>query len=260
MTVRLTPSTLSARSARAIVRALVAAIGLTGTLGAGECGGGDDGTAVGPLDDFELTAPDGFAELVPTTTVAIAWQVTTSPALGLELDAVAAGEAPTMIDRRALTSGSLDWNGRGPTGLAVPPGNYQISASALGPDDGAVATVEGDNAHLVVVQGVRFRDGALTFTGGGGGRELVLTTVTRSPLELTLALDPSPLADGDELPLLTATIPGELVPTPRSYPFTGRTAADQPIAGGSYVLAALVRARGGTIAYRVDGPTLTWTP
>lgn len=260
MTVRLTPSTVSSRSVRAIVRALVAAIGLTGTLGAGECGGGDDGTAVGPLDDFELTAPDGFAELVPTTTVEIAWQVTSSSAFGLELDAVAADGAPILLDRRALTSGSFAWDGRGADAIPVAPGNYQISASALGPDDGTVATVAGDNAHLVVVQGVRFRDAALTFTGGAGGRELVLTTVTRSPLELTLALDPSPTTAGDELPLLTATIPGELVPTPRSYPFTGRTAADQPIAGGSYVLAALVRARGGTIAYRVDGPTVAWTP
>ena len=50
----------------------------------------------------------------------------------------------------------------------------------------------------------------------GGCERIVLTTVTRSPLELTLALDPSLVTDGDELPLLTATIPAELVPTARA--------------------------------------------
>jgi hypothetical protein len=59
---------------------------------------------------------------------------------------------------------------------------------------------------------------------------------------------------------LTASIPGELVPTPRSYPFTGMDAGGAPIPAGTYTLAAFIHARGDTIVYRVDGPTLTWTP
>lgn len=228
-------------------------------LGLAACAG-DGGAPPTPLADFVLTAPDGFVELVPTTSATLAWEVTASPALALQLDALTGAEPPVLIDRRALAAGTLAWDGRDPAGVAARPGNYQIRATALGPDDGTVDTADGDNAHLVVVQGVRFRDATLAFTGAAPARDMVLTATTRSTLELTLLLDPDLAIAGDELPLLTATVPGELVPTARSYPFTGRTAGGHAIAAGAYVLAASIRARAGTITYRTDGPTLTWAP
>ncbi len=246
------------RAATTLRIAVIAAVALT-SGGAGTCGSDDGGVAPTPVADFVVTAPDGFAELVPTTAVGIAWQVTASLAYGLELEVVAGTESPKIIATTDLAPGSLTWDGRDLARVAAPPGNYRLRAVALGPDDGEVDTADGDAAHLIVVQGIRFRDHALTFTVAQPGRDLVLTTVARSPLELDLLLDRDLTTAGDELPLLTATIPGELVPVGRSYPFTGRTADDHPIAGGTYVVVAELHARGGII-YRVDGPTLTWTP
>ena len=244
------------RASSADVFAALVAGGLA-LVGCGDDGG--DGVTAGPLDDFVVLAPSGFSELVPTTTVDVTWAVTAALAYGLELQAVA-GATPIMIDRRALAPGTLSWNGRDRAGRPAPPGNYQVRAIALGPDDGEVDTAEGDNAHLIVVQGVSFRDTTLAFTGAPAPRDIVLTTTARSVMELTLVLDPDVATAGDELPLLTATIPGEFASFARSYPFTGRTAADQPIAAGTYVVAAQLRAVAADIAYRVDGPTLTWTP
>lgn len=232
----------------------VAAVVVLVVAGCGDDGGG------APLADFALTAPDGFAELVPGETVAIAWQVSTAPSHALVLAASTGDEPPVTIHRGPLTAGQVAWDGRGADQVLAAAGNYQLTATALGPGDAVVATVEGGAGHLVVLQGVRFRDAALDFTGAQAARDLVLTTVTRSVIDLTLVVDPDVAVAGDERPLLTATIPGELVPTTRSYPFTGRTAADQPLAGGHYTLAALVRARAGARTYRVDGPGLTWTP
>ena len=246
------------RAATTIRIAAIALVALT-SGGAGTCGSDDGATDPTPLADFAVTAPDGFAELVPTTTVGIAWQVTASPAYGLELEVVSGAEPARVITTVDLASGSLTWDGRDQARAAAPPGNYRLRAIALGPDDGEVDTADGDAAHLIVVQGVRFRDRTLAFTGAQAGRDLVLTTVARSPLELDLLLDPDLATAGDELPLLTATIPGELVPVGRSYPFTGRTADDHAIAAGTYVVVAELHASGG-IMYRVDGPTLTWTP
>lgn len=221
---------------------------------------GDDGGATGgPLDDFVLTAPDGFAEQVPTTTVDVAWTVSAA-SYGLELDVVSGDEPAIMIQRRALEPGTIAWDGEGTVGARVPAGNYRVLAIALGPDDGAVQTVDGGADHLIVVQGVRFRDRTLSFTGAMATRELVVSTVARSTMELTLVLDPDLTTELDEKPLLTASIPGELAPVARSYPFTGMDASGAPIAAGAYTVAAVIRARGGAITYRIDGPTLTWAP
>lgn len=222
-------------------------------------GCGDDGVGA-PLADFEVTAPDGFVELVPGETVTIAWQVSAAPSDALVLSAATGDEPALTLYRGPLRAGQVAWDGRAPDQALAAAGNYQLTAAALGPDDGVVATVDVGAGHLIVLQGVRFRDATLDFTGAQATRELVLTTVTRSVMELTLAVDPDLAVAGDERPLSTATIPGELVPTTRSYPFTGRTADDQPLAGGRYTLAALVRARAGARTYRVDGPVLTWTP
>jgi hypothetical protein len=228
--------------------------------GLAACGGDDGAAPPGPLDDLVVTAPDGFAELAPTETATIAWEVTASGGFGLELAVVSGDEPAVLVERRALASGSLGWDGDDPAGDRVPAGNYQVRAIALGPDDGTVQAVDGGATHLLVVQGVRFRDDALAFTGGQASRELALVTVTRSTLALTLVIDPDVAVPGDERALVTASVPGELAPTPRSYPFTGRDADDRAIAGGTYTLAAIVAARAGAITYRVDGPTLTWTP
>lgn len=227
--------------------------------GCGGDGDGDDALA-GPLDDFRVTAPDGFAEIAPNEAAEIAWDVTASDAYGLEVGVVGAGGAQVVIDQRVLAPGSVSWRGRDLAGATVPPGNYRVYASALGPDDGAVQTVDGGATHLVVVQGVRFRDATLAWTGADATREMVISTVTRSTMALTLLLDVDPDTTGDERVLLRASIPGELVPVARSYPFTGRDADGVAIPGGTYTLAAVIAARDGAITYRVDGPTLTWTP
>lgn len=225
------------------------------------CGGDDGGGPPGgPLDDLRVTAPDGFAELGPGEAADVAWEVTASDAYGLELGVVGDDVAPRMIERRPLAAGTLRWNGVQLDGIRAPAGNYHVYASALGPDDGAVQTVDGGADHLIVVQGVRFRDATLSFTDADLPGALVLSTVARSPMELTLVLDPDVGTELDEKTLLTASIPGELVPVARSYPFTGLDASGAPIGGGTYTLAAVIRARGGAITYRVDGPTLTWTP
>ncbi|HVV82724.1 MAG TPA: hypothetical protein VHE35_06570 [Kofleriaceae bacterium] len=248
---------------RAVHRLAAGALTVLACGGAGTCGGDggdDDGPAGEPLADFAFTKPDGFAELVPTTTVELAWTVSPSDADSLELDAFDGDEPPIAIQRFSLVSGSYAWDGRSPAGTAAPPGNYRLRAIALGPADGEAARLDGDATHLVVVQGVRFRDTTLAFTGGQASRQIVVDTTARSPVELTLVLDPDVATDGDELPLLTATVPGEFASVARTYPFTGHTADDQPIAGGTYTLAAVLRARDGAITYRTDGPTLTWTP
>lgn len=220
----------------------------------------DQGAEVAPLEDFAVTSPDGFAELVPGGAVELAWTVTARPQLSLEIDLVAGVAPPWVITHDRVQPGSFTWGGLDSRNQPLPPDNYRVRAAAIAPDDGTVDTFDGDAAHLVVVQGVRFRDASLAFTGAQADRQIVLSTVTRSPMELTLALDPDPGRAGDELPLLTASIPGELVPFARSYPFTGRTAADGAVPAGFYVVAALISTRDGAVQYRIDGPGLTWTP
>ena len=243
--------------------ALVAACG--GSDGDGDADGGPpgdggaDGPPVGPLADFRLLAPDGFAELVPSRTVDVAWSVTPAP-YGLQLDALDRDGRPWMLDRRSLEPGSLAWDGEDPAGEPAPPGHYTVRATALGPDDGEAGTFDGGVAHLIVVQGVRFRDQALVYTGADAQRPLVLTTVARSPFELSLFLDRDIGVPDDELPLLDDDVPGELVPVERTYGFSGRTRDGAPVPAGEYVLYARVIARQGTVVYRVNGPTLDWTP
>ena len=221
----------------------------------------DDGDpAALPLAQYELLAPDGFEELIPTKTVEVAWAVEPGPRI-LRMEAIEGDRAPVTIYDGAVQAAALQWDGRDvDTGAAAAPGNYQVRARVVNERGGEYDSRLGDNAHLIVIQGVTFRDATLAFTGAQATRDVVLTTTARSVMELTLALDPDVATAGDELPLLTATIPGEFASFARSYPFTGRTAADQPIAAGTYVVAAQLRAVAAGVAYRVDGPTLTWTP
>jgi hypothetical protein len=236
----------------------MAAIGLAAALAA--CGG-DDADGAGPLVDFVFVEPDGFAELVRGDTVDVTWDVTTAPGLELRLDVLPGGDPTTPLPLRwtDLAPGTLAWDGT-VQGARLLAGHFELRATALTSGEEVLQHVDGGAQHLIVLQGVRFRDQTLAFTGAQANRELVLTTVTRSVMEMTLALDPDTGADGDELPLLTASIPGELVPTTRSYPFTGRTAADDAIAAGTYTLIAQVRARGGANTYVDYGPQLTWAP
>lgn len=237
-----------------------ASLAVTTALALAACA--DDEPAGDPLDDFVLTSPDGFVELIPTSTVELAWDVTARPPLSLELDLDLVGsvEPALVIHHAQLAPGSFTWDGLDTRNQPALPGNYQVRAIAVEPSFGTVDARPGDNAHLVVVQGVRFRDGELSFTGAQSSRELALTTVNRSVMAMTLALDPDPAVEGDELPLLTANVPGELVPFARTYPFTGRTAADAPVPGGRYQLVALIAAEDGARHYRVAGPGLSWAP
>ena len=76
-------------------------------------------------------------------------------------------------------------------------------------------------------------------------------------LQVRYAVDPDRAIDGDELVFAESTVPGEFTPIARSYPFSGLTTDGAAIPAGTYDLIALVVT---PTAYRVVGPTLTWTP
>lgn len=203
--------------------------------------------------DFALTAPDGFAELVPGATVMIGWAADGDSGADVELQAFSTDQDVTIaLPPALLGDGQLAWNGGD-----APPGNYRLGGTVARIAQCEGLTITPDDLHLVVVQGLRLPTAALAFTGAQSTRTINVTTVTRSTLMVRYVVDPDLATGGDELAFAQATIPGELVAVPRSYPFTGMTTTGAAIPAGTYTLAALV---GDPLAYRVDGPSLTWTP
>lgn len=207
---------------------------------------------------FTLTAPAGFAELVPGGTVTVAWTADGTPGAAVSLEAIAT-DADTRIALPPANLGDhqLTWDGTRADGGAAPAGNYRIGGQvgAVGGCDGA--TVAPDDLHLIVVQGVRMPTAPITFVGSQLTRMVTVQTVTRSVIVVRYAVDPSAAVDGDELVFAQATVPGEFTPIARSYPFSGLTTDGAAIPDGDYELIALV---GAPTGYRVVGPRLTWHP
>lgn len=208
---------------------------------------------------FALTQPDGFAELVPGGRVTLAWTSAGGDGgadVELALTATDGGD-PIELPAALVGDGQLTWDGQRLDGSLAPPANYRIGGTV-----GRIASCGGleltpDDLHLVVVQGLRMPDAPITFTGSQLTRMITVTTVTRSPLMVSYALDPSATTDGDELVFARATVPAELAPVARSYPFSGMTVDATAIPDGEYDLVALV---GAPVAYRALGPRLTWHP
>lgn len=242
---------------RSLAAAVLGAVSvLAGCHGGGE--GDVDAPGPGPLLSYHLRVPSGLVELRPGAPAPVEWQVNSGPYF-LRLDAVDAEDRAVLLDVRGLESGSLQWDGRDPAGRKVPAGHYGVRATALDADQRTVGLVEGEPNDRIVVQGVRFPDAALSFTGAQAMRTIGLTVVTLSSVRLTVALDPDEDWSGDELPVVSAEQAGELVPVHRAFAFTGRTTDGAAIPAGRYRLHAIVIV-GGTNGYRVDGPTLDWTP
>jgi len=218
---------------------------------AGACSGDD--VVCPSAGDFVLTAPDGFVELVPGGSITVAWTSDGTGGASVQLEAT----ATDSDDRFALPPANLEdgqvvWDGAG-----APPANYRLGGQVAKVGGCQGATLPPDDLHLVVVQGLRMPTAPLAFTGAQATRTVTITSVTRSSLMVRYAVDPDLAIDGDELVFAAATLPGELAPVPRSYPFSGTTTDGTPIAAGTYTLVALVDLPTG---YRAVGPTLTWTP
>ena len=204
---------------------------------------------------ISITAPPGFAELqLDGLPVELAWTADEDPA----------GFTVTLVDgstRHPLASlpgaaRGLRFDGTGADGERIPPGNYTLELGVTCALDD-VTTLDGGGFHLVVVQGVRFRDATLSFTGAQTTRDVHLTTVSRSAIDLELAVaDPT----GVTRTFTRAAIPGELVPVERSYPFTGDDLAGAPIPAGTYTIVARVRTAAGATPVERPGPVLTWMP
>lgn len=233
---------------------LLACVVLGGLALAG-CG---DDVVCPSVDDFRLTSPDGFAELVHGGTVTVAWTADGSDGASVELEARdTERDSVVPLPPANLGDGMIVWDGMSPDGWAAPPANYRLfgTAGQVGGCDGDPIT--GGDLHLIVVQGVRLPTAPIAFTGSQATRMITITTVTRSTLPIALALDPNAAVDGDELTIVTATVPGEFAPIARSYPFNGTTSAGVPIPTGDYDLIAAID---GPSPYRVVGPRLTWRP
>lgn len=204
------------------------------------------------VGEVRITRPDGFAELVAGGTVEIAWTADGTPGASMALEAVEIDGATVVpLPPANLEDGGLTWDGLHPDGWAAPPANYRIAGRAgeVGGCEGV--EVAGGDLHLIVVQGVRLPAEMLDFAGSDATRTFAVTTVSRSTLAIAYALAPDA---GDALTILETTVPGELAPVRRTYPFTGMTAAGAAIPAGDYDLIAQVGAA------RVVGPRVRWRP
>lgn len=209
---------------------------------------------------YQLVEPAGFAQKTPTgPAIEIAWTID-SDATSFHLDLAPSGGATgAAVPLADLGPGArtFAFAGASADGAPVPPGNYAVRMTLRCGDVTNDTVVDGGPLHLVVVQGVRFRDAALAFTADQADRHVVLTTVTRTQMELELAVAD---AAGPPRVFARALIPGELVPFERSYPFTGQDIDGTDVPAGTYAVLARVRAPGAGESTEVAGPTLTWTP
>lgn len=254
---RVAPAGALGFAARSLYTAAMRLLACAVLGGLALAGCGDD-VVCPSVGDFQLTSPDGFAELVHGGTVTVAWTATGSDGASVELEARdTERDSVVPLPPANLGDGMIVWDGIHPNGWPAPPANYRLFgiAGQVGGCDGVAVT--GGDLHLIVVQGVRLPTAPIAFTGSQATRMITVTTVTRSTLAIAYALDPSPTTDGDELVFVQSSVPGEFAPIARSYPFNGTTAAGAPVPSGDYDLIALV---GDPTPYRVTGPRLTWRP
>lgn len=208
-------------------------------------------------DAFALTRPTGASELVPGESVRFEWEPIDVPGAVVAFVLVD-GERRIPVGTVATGLGVHDVR-TDDGGQPVPMGVYRVQG-VFGGCALSAPPYEGGATRLVFAQGVTFADASLTITGAETPRDVELTTVSLSTVELELHADPTPGTDGDELLFATGTVPGELVAMTRRYAFTGMTTTGAAIPGGTYRIVARVRARDGAVVYDVPGPQLTWTP
>ncbi len=206
---------------------------------------------------FTLTRPTGATELVPGASVRFEWTPVDAPGAVVAFVLVE-GEARVPVGTVDTSLGVYQWS-TADGGQPVPMGVYRVQG-VFGGCALSAPPYDGGATRLVFAQGVTFADTSLTITGAQTPRELELTTVSLSSVELELLADPTPGVDGDELVFATATVPGELVAMTRRHAFTGTTTTGAAIPGGMYRVVARVHAQDGAVVYDVAGPQLTWTP
>jgi hypothetical protein len=206
---------------------------------------------------FALTMPGGATELIPGSPVRLTWE----PILGTS--AVVAfvlvqGDARVPTGTVDVSAGMADI-ATTDSGAPIPPGVYRIQG-AFGGCALSEPAYDAGPVRLIYAQGVRFADTSLTIAAADTPRNLAVTTVSLSTLQLELLLDPTPGTPGDELIFSTSSVPGELVAMQRQYAFTGMTTTGAAIPGGTYSVIARIHARSDTVTYDVPGPQLVWSP
>lgn len=206
---------------------------------------------------FALTAPGGATELMPGSPVHLTWE----PILGTS--AVIAfvlveGETRVPTGTVDVSAGAADI-ATTDSGAPIPPGVYRIQG-AFGGCALSDPAYDAGPVRLIYAQGVRFADTSITIATADTPRQIAVTTVSLSTLQLELLLDPTPGTPGDELIFATSSVPGELVAMQRQYAFTGMTTTGAAIPSGSYRVIARIHARNDTVTYDTPGPQLVWSP
>lgn len=215
------------------------------------------GDAEGPI--IAITAPT-LGAYVPGGSLAIAWDA--SPAFDAAHLAVrlvprdgGAGfplilgemRAPTTT---APTADGFTWAGEDALGGAVRPGFYGLAVADTRRGD---STYDGGDTSIIAVVGAvptaPAISTALTLTPAAPVT-LHVDVSTIAPLSVTLVADPS-TADGDELPITTMEIPGEIRTVDHDFAWDGTLAAGGKIATGDYTIDALID--DGTTTWRVGG-------
>jgi hypothetical protein len=206
---------------------------------------------------FALSAPTGASELMPGSPVHLTWEPITGTSAVIAFVLVE-GDARVPTGTVDVSAGMTDL-ATTDGGAPIPPGVYRIQG-AFGGCALSEPAYDAGPIRLVYAQGVRFADTSLTIASADVPRNIAVTTVSLSTMELELLADPTPGTPGDELVFAEAEVPGELVAMPRMYAFTGMTTAGAAIPGGTYAVIARIHARNDTVTYDLPGPQLSWSP
>jgi hypothetical protein len=228
---------------------------------------GDAPTLAPPLPDagaptVAVTAPTGLTPLVPghpitiTTRVDLAGADPSTAHLAVTLDASLGGADQVVFDG-AATAGDTSRTFPADDQPFPAPGVYALTAAL---DAGDAHVTAPPSVTRVAAQGVVFRRPAPgERVEVGAPVDLALDAVTLGPMALTLVLAAENGTAGDEVAIITASIPGELVPVPRTYSFDGTDATGAPVPAGDYRLEAdIVDQRTGA-AYRSHGGSVRVT-
>lgn len=207
---------------------------------------------------FALTMPTGASELVPGSSVHLAWAATAGTSAVVAFVLVE-GDARVPTGTVDVSAGMADL-ATTDAGAPIPPGVYRIQG-VFGGCALSEPAYDAGPTRLVYAQGVTFTDTSLAIAAADTPRDVAFRTVSLSTMELELFVDPTPGGTaGDELRFAMGSVPGELVAMTRRYAFTGSTTEGAAIPGGTYRVVARVHARTNTVTYDVPGPQLTWTP
>jgi len=219
---------------------------------------------------IHLVDPPGFTQLVPTKTVDVAWWVdlgdtdVETASLGSIRIALAAefgGVDQTICTGPPpLETDAITCTVPGPQQPFPVPGVYRVTATL--DVDGAHDETEWFIARLGV-QGVVFTrpaPAARLEVTAGTSTALELDTSTFAPFALSLVLRPENDAAGADVVIHDGSVPGEILPVHRAYPFDGRDTTGAPVPAGDYRLAAIVTDERTGIRYRTEGGAVRISP